>query len=123
MIQLMAEELEPAELLPVGTTLHRRYTIDGVLGRGTYGITYFGHDEKTGTRIALKEYFPYARITSYNVCYTKLLRYLIIAFAPVVILGIILAVLTVAFYETAFWTLYLIQIVNLSGAAGDFYVV
>ena len=56
----MAEELEPAELLPVGTTLHRRYTIDGVLGRGTYGITYFGHDEKTGTRIALKEYFPYA---------------------------------------------------------------
>ena len=60
MIQLMAEELEPAELLPVGTTLHRRYTIDGVLGRGTYGITYFGHDEKTGTRIALKEYFPYA---------------------------------------------------------------
>lgn len=60
MIQLMAEELEPAELLPVGTTLHRRYTIDGVLGRGTYGITYFGHDEKTGTPIALKEYFPYA---------------------------------------------------------------
>ncbi|PKM40354.1 MAG: hypothetical protein CVV04_03900 [Firmicutes bacterium HGW-Firmicutes-9] len=49
-------------------------------------------------------------------------QYLIIAFAPVVILGIILAVLTVAFYETAFWTLYLIQIVNLSGAAGDFYV-
>jgi len=56
----MAEELEPAELLPVGTTLHRRYTIDGVLGRGTYGITYFGHDEKTGTPIALKEYFPYS---------------------------------------------------------------
>jgi len=60
MIQLMAEELEPAELLPVGTLLHRRYAIDGVLGRGTYGITYFGHDEKTGTRIVLKEYFPYA---------------------------------------------------------------
>ena len=60
MIQLMAEELEPAELLPNGTVLHRRYAIDGVLGRGTYGITYFGHDEKTGTRIAIKEYFPYA---------------------------------------------------------------
>ncbi len=60
MIQLIAEELEPAELLPVGTVLHRRYAIDGVLGRGTYGITYFGHDEKTGTRIAIKEYFPYA---------------------------------------------------------------
>ena len=49
MIQLKAEELEPAELLPNGTVLHRRYAIDGVLGRGTYGITYFGHDEKTGS--------------------------------------------------------------------------
>ncbi len=49
-------------------------------------------------------------------------QYLIIAFAPVVVLGLVLAVLTAAFYETAFWDLYIIQIVNLSGAAGDFYV-
>lgn len=49
-------------------------------------------------------------------------QYLIIAFAPVVLLGLVLAVLTAAFYETAFWDLYIIQIVNLSGAAGDFYV-
>jgi hypothetical protein len=49
-------------------------------------------------------------------------QYLIIAFAPVVILGIILVVLNAAFYETAFWSIFVIQIVNLSGAAGDFYV-
>ena len=49
-------------------------------------------------------------------------HYIVIAFAPVVILGLVLAVLTVAFYETAFWYLYIIQIVNISGAAGDFYV-
>jgi hypothetical protein len=49
-------------------------------------------------------------------------QYLIIAFAPVVILGFLIAVLNVAFYESAFWALYLIQILNLSGAAGDFYV-
>ncbi len=49
-------------------------------------------------------------------------QYLIIAFAPVVILGVLLAVLIRAFYETAFWYLYAIQIVNISGAAGDFYV-
>jgi hypothetical protein len=49
-------------------------------------------------------------------------QYLIIAFAPVVILGVVLAVLTAAFYETAFWYLFIIQILNLSGAAGDFYV-
>ncbi|NLI54685.1 MAG: DUF3267 domain-containing protein [Clostridiales bacterium] len=49
-------------------------------------------------------------------------QYMIIAFAPVVILGLLLAVLTAAFYEAAFWYLYIIQIVNLSGAAGDLYV-
>lgn len=49
-------------------------------------------------------------------------QYLVIAFAPVVILGVVIAVLTIAFYETAFWYLYLVQIVNLSGAAGDLYV-
>ena len=49
-------------------------------------------------------------------------QYIVIAFAPVVILGLALAVLTVAFYETAFWYLYIIQIVNISGAAGDLYV-
>ena len=49
-------------------------------------------------------------------------QYLIITFAPVVILGLVIAVLNAAFYETAFWDLYIIQIVNLSGAAGDFYV-
>lgn len=60
MIQLISEELEPAELLPAGTLLHRRYAVEGVLTRGTYGITYFGRDEKTATRIVIKEYFPYA---------------------------------------------------------------
>lgn len=49
-------------------------------------------------------------------------QYMIIAFAPVVILGVVIAVLAAAFYETAFWYLYIIQIINVSGAAGDFYV-
>jgi len=49
-------------------------------------------------------------------------QYLIIAFAPVVLLGIALVVLNIAFYETAFWIVYIVQVVNISGAAGDFYV-
>lgn len=49
-------------------------------------------------------------------------QYLVIAFAPVVILGMILAVLNIAFYETDFWLIYIVQVVNISGAAGDFYV-
>ena len=49
-------------------------------------------------------------------------RYLVIAFAPVVLLGVLLAALNAALYETHFWHVYLVQIVNLSGAAGDLYV-
>jgi hypothetical protein len=49
-------------------------------------------------------------------------QYLVIAFAPVVLLGFALAVLNVAFYETAFWVVYLVQVINISGAAGDIYV-
>lgn len=60
MNQRFSEELDPAELLPVGALLHQRYAIDNVLARGTYGITYTGHDAKTGTKIVVKEYFPYA---------------------------------------------------------------
>lgn len=62
MTQCLPEELEPAELLPAGTLLHKRYAIDGVLGRGTYGITYAARDERTGAHVALKEFFPYALV-------------------------------------------------------------
>jgi len=60
MIQLLSEELEPAELLPVGSLLHKRYAIDGVISRGTYGIVYYGHDGKSAVPVVIKEYFPYA---------------------------------------------------------------
>jgi len=49
-------------------------------------------------------------------------QYLLIAFAPVVLLGLILAGLTIYFYQSGFWFFYLLQIVNISGAAGDIYV-
>ncbi len=49
-------------------------------------------------------------------------QYLVIAFAPVVILGLVIRVLTIGFYEAAVCDLYLLHVVNLSGAAGDFYV-
>lgn len=60
MTQLIPEGTETEELLAAGTVLHRRYVIDGVLGRGAYGATYYGHDEKAGIRIAVKEFFPSA---------------------------------------------------------------
>lgn len=48
--------------------------------------------------------------------------YLFIALAPVVLWGVVLAVLTPLVPVSWFWVVYYIQILNLSGAAGDFYV-
>ncbi len=48
--------------------------------------------------------------------------YIIIGLAPVVIWGIVLGVLCAVVPEGWFWVVYLIQIMNLSGAAGDAYV-
>ena len=47
--------------------------------------------------------------------------YIIIALAPVVIWGAVLLLLNILF-PTYFWAIYFIQITNISGAAGDFYV-
>lgn len=48
--------------------------------------------------------------------------YIIIALAPVVVWGIVLAVLNAFVPVEWFWVVYIIQIMNLSGAAGDYYV-
>lgn len=48
--------------------------------------------------------------------------YIIIALAPVVMWGVVLLVLNLVLPVQWFWCVYLIQIFNISGAAGDFYV-
>ncbi len=48
--------------------------------------------------------------------------YIVIALAPVVVWGLVLAVLCAVVPQSWFWVAYFIQIVNLSGAAGDLYV-
>jgi len=49
-------------------------------------------------------------------------HYRIIALAPVVVWGFVLAILCCVVPEQWFWVAYFIQINNLSGAAGDYYV-
>lgn len=56
-----------------------------------------------------KAYFPRA-------------AYIAVALSPVILWGVVLAVLTMQLPESWFWPVYLIQMVNLSGAAGDYYV-
>lgn len=48
--------------------------------------------------------------------------YIFIALAPVVLWGIVLAVINCFVPTNWFWVVYFIQISNISGAAGDFYV-
>lgn len=48
--------------------------------------------------------------------------YMIIAIAPVLFWGILLGVLNCLVSENWFWVIYIIQIGNISGAAGDIYV-
>lgn len=48
--------------------------------------------------------------------------YIIIALAPVVIWGVVLGVLCAVLPQSWFWVAYFIQMGNIAGAAGDFYV-
>ena len=48
--------------------------------------------------------------------------YVFIALAPVVLWGIVLAIVTPFVPASWFWVVYFVQIMNLSGAAGDLYV-
>lgn len=48
--------------------------------------------------------------------------YIIIALAPIAVLGILLLVLNLLVDASWFWVVYIIQIMNISGGAGDLYV-
>ena len=47
----------PFALRP-GSILNGRYVLGRVLGQGGFGITYIAHDDPTGRRVAIKEYYP-----------------------------------------------------------------
>ncbi|MBQ8183450.1 MAG: DUF3267 domain-containing protein [Clostridia bacterium] len=48
--------------------------------------------------------------------------YIIIALAPIVVWGIIIGIINLLVPDEWFWSVYFIQIANLSGAAGDLFV-
>ncbi len=49
--------------------------------------------------------------------------YILIALAPVVLWGAVLLILNLVVSADWFWVIYFIQIINISGAAGDLYMV
>ncbi|MGN1194760.1 MAG: DUF3267 domain-containing protein [Acutalibacteraceae bacterium] len=64
--------------------------------------------------------FVYASVGC-NACFSKL-EYLVICIAPLLILGIVLTVLCIVAPDEWQWTIYIIQVLNLSSAAGDIYI-
>ena len=54
---------ENLHCLRKGTRLIGRYTIEGVLGQGGFGITYLGTDELHEKKVAIKEFFPQGIVT------------------------------------------------------------
>ncbi len=69
------------------------------------------------TRIVFEKY--HARCVS-DTAFT-LKGYLIYCFAPVVIIGVVLLILNIVLPDKFFWQVYIIQIINIAGAAGEFY--
>jgi len=63
----------------------------------------------------------YAYAGKKNACFDKR-SYCVIALSPVVLWGVVLLVLNLLLPAAWFWPVYLIQILNLSGAVGDAYV-
>lgn len=55
-------------------------------------------------------------------CYFNKKDYIVIALAPIVVWGIVLLIANIVFQYHYFWIIYFIQIMNVSGAAGDLYV-
>ena len=49
-------------------------------------------------------------------------HYIVIALAPIVLWGVVLLILNLIVPTGWFWVVYLIQMMNISGAAGDLYV-
>lgn len=71
-----------------------------------------------------KPFYGFTAMYAYagSSCYFARTGYIVIALAPIVLLGIVLLLLNLLLGEEWFWVVYLIQIINLSGAAGDLYV-
>lgn len=69
------------------------------------------------SKITLEKYW----LSSKSESIFTLKGYLIYSFAPVVVIGMVLLILNIVLPSKFFWQVYIIQIINIAGAAGEFY--
>ena len=72
---------------------------------------------------AKKVHYGYAGVYAWagSKAYFGRKSYIVIALAPLVFWGLVLAALCIVVPAQWFWVFYLVQMTNVSGAAGDFY--
>jgi len=72
----------------------------------------------------VKPFFGFTGLYAYagSKCYFDKSSYIVIALAPIVVWGAVLGGLCTAADTSWFWVWYILQIINVSGAAGDLYV-
>ena len=90
------------------------YIICHELVHGLFFRVFTGKKAKYG----FNGIFAYA----YSDAYVSKVPYVIIGLAPVIVFGIIFLVLNIVLPQEWFWFVYLLQIMNISGAVGDFYI-
>lgn len=88
-----------------------------MLHEAVHGVCFWGFSRQK-PRFGWKSVYAYAASDAY---YPKW-PYLTIALAPVVLWGAVMAVLAVVLPVRWYWLVQMIQLINLSGAAGDLYV-
>ncbi len=73
---------------------------------------------------AKKVKYGFTGLYAYAGCneYFAKMPYIIIALAPIVIFGVVLFIVNCLVPDDWFWIVYIIQIMNVSGAAGDLFV-
>ena len=117
----------PGETLFSNEDLGAMWLKLGALGAG-YLLYIFAHEGVHGIAMILccdaKPYFGFTGMYAYAASKAYYCRkdYIVIALAPIVSLGILLAILNFLIPISWFHVVYFIQAGNISGAAGDLYV-
>ena len=114
-IRRLAQEGIPLGRLAVMLAAMFAYII---LHEAVHGITM----KAVGTpkvRFGFTGAFAYAGRSDY---YAKV-PYLLIAVMPVLFFGIVFLVLSLTLDRSWFWAVHILQVINVSGAAGDLYVI
>lgn len=88
-----------------------------ILHEAVHGVCFWLFSRQR-PRFGWKSAYAYSASDAY---YPKR-PYLTIALAPVVLWGVVLAVLAAVLPAGCYWTVQLIQLMNISGAAGDLYI-